>query len=363
MVKVFFSYATADSDKFSIPELAKLLEDKKDVEKVFYWQQHATGSIIDYMEEKVNLSDSCVFFYSAVAAVSRPVKMERDMAIHQGKHIIPVFTEIKDVPLILQIQTGIDATEKTTEKMINEIYRLLREEYNLQEKEEPASDRTTRSPIKVLSEDTNKQLMATIASLHQVYKKDYLFYKQIADKTSLTLEQIQEILEQMISDDKIKGRLDDSGTPQIEDDKLVLEKDWNVEAVQLTGVRTTLDNALKEWEKKHGELKELLAKSVINVNTIKIIGVGLKTLQSLTKERERITSKLSAREYITDVAEEIVEIKTEQEKLLKQARKAESSIQSIIARMKRELVEKEKQLRQGDMEILKELEEYLGEEK
>ena len=101
MVKVFFSYATSDRDLYQIPRVAEILEGKSYIDVVFYWEGSASGSIIEYMNNCVKASDTCVFFYSKAAASSGPIKKERDMAVYQGKHIIPVFMDIKDVPEIL----------------------------------------------------------------------------------------------------------------------------------------------------------------------------------------------------------------------------------------------------------------------
>ena len=125
MVKIFFSYATMDSNKYQIPQLAELLEAKPNIDQVFYWEKSSTGSIIEYMDKNVSVSEACVFFYSETAASSGPVQQERDMAVHQGKHIIPIFTNINDVPKILQIHTGIDASGKPTIQVADEIYRLV----------------------------------------------------------------------------------------------------------------------------------------------------------------------------------------------------------------------------------------------
>ncbi|MHA2298767.1 MAG: toll/interleukin-1 receptor domain-containing protein, partial [Candidatus Hodarchaeales archaeon] len=102
IIKVFFSYATSDEQKYSVKETARLLNKKQGIKEVYFWQEHASGSIIDYMETRVKESDTCVFFYSPEAASSEPVQMERDMAVYQNKHIIPVFTDIDDIPYILK---------------------------------------------------------------------------------------------------------------------------------------------------------------------------------------------------------------------------------------------------------------------
>ncbi|MFW9993366.1 MAG: toll/interleukin-1 receptor domain-containing protein [Candidatus Odinarchaeota archaeon] len=128
-LKIFFSYATKDSERYRITELARLLESKADIGRVYFWEQHATGSIIEYMDKRVEDSDTCVFFYSKHATKSKPVQMERDMAVYQNKHIVPVFTDINDVPSILKIQAGVDAKNRSPEQVVDELYRLIIENH------------------------------------------------------------------------------------------------------------------------------------------------------------------------------------------------------------------------------------------
>ena len=125
MIKVFFSYSEKERDKYSISKLAQLLESKPNIEIVYYWERDAKTSIIQYLDEKFPQSDICVFFYSADAVSSDAERPEQKMAISQAKHIIPVFMDPKDVPHVLRIQTGINANNKTPEKLSDDLYQLI----------------------------------------------------------------------------------------------------------------------------------------------------------------------------------------------------------------------------------------------
>ena len=83
------------------------------------------------MSEKVGKADTCVFFYSQDAAISDPVKNERDMAVYKNKYIIPGFKDLDTVPLILQIRTGINISSMSIDEIANEIYRLIKIKYDL----------------------------------------------------------------------------------------------------------------------------------------------------------------------------------------------------------------------------------------
>jgi len=170
MVKVFFSYATSDRDLFQIPQVAELLGAKSCIDVVYYWEESASGSIIEYMNNCVKDSDTCVFFYTKAAASSGPVKKERDMAVYQGKHIIPVFMDINDVPEILQIETGVNASDKTIEEVTNKIYHLIDRKY----------------------EDLNRKIKVLIPSLKEILqKKIHVSLKELAREINADLELIK----------------------------------------------------------------------------------------------------------------------------------------------------------------------------
>jgi len=174
MVKVFFSYATSDREIYKIPQVAKLLGAKSYVDVVFYWEESASGSIIEYMNNGVKASDTCVFFYSKSAASSEAVKRERDMAVYQGKHIIPVFKDINDVPEILRIETGVDASNKTIEEVTNKIYHL----------------------IDLRFEDLNRKIEEHMPILKAILQnKIHVSLKELAHETNADLELIKHCLD------------------------------------------------------------------------------------------------------------------------------------------------------------------------
>jgi hypothetical protein len=47
------------------------------------------------------------------------------MAVYQNKHIILVFFWIDDVPQILRIETGVDASSKNVDEIADSIYRII----------------------------------------------------------------------------------------------------------------------------------------------------------------------------------------------------------------------------------------------
>ncbi|MFX0065972.1 MAG: glycine cleavage system protein GcvH [Candidatus Hermodarchaeota archaeon] len=195
MVKVFFSYATKDSEKFQIPKLAQLLKSKPGIEKVYYWEKHASGSIIEYMEKNVKASDTCVFFYSSVAKASRPVQMERDMAVYQDKHIIPVFMDINDVPEIIKIMSGVNTNKKTSEKIVDEIYRLITEKFNIIPLSTDEQETVSSFDSIVSETDKKGELEETIPPKKTVSKMDQVIEdERLPDFESTITEAVKEEL-------------------------------------------------------------------------------------------------------------------------------------------------------------------------
>lgn len=124
-INIFISYATKDAEFFQVPKLAEILKGYSEIGEVYYWQEEASGSIIDYMEKHIIIADTCIFCYSKAALGSQAVKKERDMAIYSGKHIIPIFTDINDVPLSIRVEIGINIRNYGIKKTANEILRLI----------------------------------------------------------------------------------------------------------------------------------------------------------------------------------------------------------------------------------------------
>ncbi|MFX1255958.1 MAG: TIR domain-containing protein, partial [Promethearchaeota archaeon] len=181
MVKVFFSYATKDSENYQIPKLVQLLEKKFGIEKVYYWERDTVGSIIEYMNTYVPASDACIFFYSKIAAESEPVKMERDMAVYENKYVIPVFMDINDVPPILKIQAGVNALNKSSEQIISEIYRLISQKFNIPSPSPPPSPALLAAEEAVL-----KELEKHVGQIPNVTKIEWNGFGFVEDDRHIT---------------------------------------------------------------------------------------------------------------------------------------------------------------------------------
>ncbi|MFX0061615.1 MAG: hypothetical protein ACFFC7_05460 [Candidatus Hermodarchaeota archaeon] len=131
MVKIFFSYAASDIDKFQIAELAQHLESKPGVEKVFYWGADDTGCISTYIERYVSSADTCVFFYSPELDLTASLSEERYRSADLGKHIIRVFSNMKDVSSIIESEMVVNNHQRSPQAVADDIYRLVAKRFDL----------------------------------------------------------------------------------------------------------------------------------------------------------------------------------------------------------------------------------------
>ncbi len=150
MVIIFCSYANEDFKMFEIDEITKYLENKPGINRVFYWGRDSTGSIVEFMNQKLPTSDSCIFFYSEHTEKSTAVRRERDMAIYHNKHIIPIYKDIEDVPPVIRIETGVNCKFRTPEEVAEQIYRLIILRFGA-----PALDPEEREPSGEIMEQVN----------------------------------------------------------------------------------------------------------------------------------------------------------------------------------------------------------------
>ena len=98
-MKIFISYSSNDSDRLNIEEIARELESKPNIERVFYWERD-TGlgqNFDDYMINNIANSDFVLLFCSPQSEMSRPVMQEIGMAKQARKTIIPVCENDSDV--------------------------------------------------------------------------------------------------------------------------------------------------------------------------------------------------------------------------------------------------------------------------
>ncbi|MHA1104163.1 MAG: TIR domain-containing protein [Promethearchaeota archaeon] len=96
-----------DESKFHIPELSSILEQDPLINYAFYFKKYASGSIVEFMNTYLPQSQVVVIFCSKNALKSSFVARERDMAVNENKHIIPIFEDLNDVPQIIRMEMGV----------------------------------------------------------------------------------------------------------------------------------------------------------------------------------------------------------------------------------------------------------------
>lgn len=127
IIDIFISYDTKDVERFQIPHVATLLEKYPGINHVYYWQKHASGSLLEYMEEYIKKAEVVLFFCSPHALKSKPVITERNLAFTLEKHRIPIFESIEQVWDVLKNERGVEHQGNVEEivKKITQIIQLM----------------------------------------------------------------------------------------------------------------------------------------------------------------------------------------------------------------------------------------------
>jgi hypothetical protein len=124
-IKVFISYATADSIYFQIPRINDELMKYPEIDKILYWEEDLKDDIYDYMDSNIGECDIFLLFCSQNALESDPVKMEWQAALKIKKKIIPIFTKEAYVPTLLSTKLGVVFKEEAFDATIEQIHGLI----------------------------------------------------------------------------------------------------------------------------------------------------------------------------------------------------------------------------------------------
>lgn len=122
---IFISYATPDSNKFTIPHIARELEKYPEIEEALFWEQDTKDDIVDYMSINIPRSDIFILFCSEKSLKSEIVALEWKAALQLRKRIIPIFEDIDHVPPILRSMLGVIFNESDIERTIQSIYETI----------------------------------------------------------------------------------------------------------------------------------------------------------------------------------------------------------------------------------------------
>ena len=104
--RIFISYATADSEDLHLKNFYQMLKNDANIRHIFFWEEDCkvSDSIILYMEESIKLCDLFIVFITNNSRNSKPVQLEIEMAIMNGKRILTVCQSLKDVREVLKTQ-------------------------------------------------------------------------------------------------------------------------------------------------------------------------------------------------------------------------------------------------------------------
>ncbi len=124
-IVIFISYATKDTDRFQIKEIANTLTKFEEIKSVLYWQEDMHDNIFEYMNENLAKCDLMLLFCSQFALQSVPVRKEWTAADAINIPIIPVFVNVDDIPPLLRSRLGIQLEPKDFKKNILSLHSLI----------------------------------------------------------------------------------------------------------------------------------------------------------------------------------------------------------------------------------------------
>jgi hypothetical protein len=126
---IFLSYSTEDTKVFKIKEIARNLESKPDITKVYYWEKDSGQNIIEYMENNLEKSRVFILFCSENSNDSKSVKLERAAAIQMSQdermRILPVFMNPNDIPLLVKPFLGVQYQKDNLDIFLERLYREI----------------------------------------------------------------------------------------------------------------------------------------------------------------------------------------------------------------------------------------------
>jgi len=125
-IVVFISYATANSQKYKIPETAHLLQENyPDISQVLFWEESMKDDIFAYMNDNLGKADVVCVFCSPEATKSDAVRTEWMSALKLKKRIIPIFENESDIPPLLTTKLGIQYKRIPIKKFVEELHALI----------------------------------------------------------------------------------------------------------------------------------------------------------------------------------------------------------------------------------------------
>ncbi|MHA1819132.1 MAG: TIR domain-containing protein, partial [Promethearchaeota archaeon] len=126
-LKIFISYATADSQRFKIAQIAKELDKYEEIRAVLFWEENMGDDIYAYMNDNIGICDVLIVFCSANSKKSEAVRLEWMSAFKLGKKIIPVFDDDDNIPPLLTTKLGLQFPDKDEDfnEFIEDLHSLI----------------------------------------------------------------------------------------------------------------------------------------------------------------------------------------------------------------------------------------------
>ncbi|MFX0033553.1 MAG: toll/interleukin-1 receptor domain-containing protein [Candidatus Hermodarchaeota archaeon] len=127
--QVFLSYSTLDSEYFNIPQIARVLEEKPEIDRVFYWEKDSGENIVKFMEKNLRRCKTFILFCTENSDKSLSVEAEWESAFQlrqEGKiKIIPVYEDANYIPVLLKPILNVKFYKNEFEKFIDLLYKEI----------------------------------------------------------------------------------------------------------------------------------------------------------------------------------------------------------------------------------------------
>lgn len=127
--KIFISYATVDSEYYSIKEISRELEKYPEIDKLFIWEEDTKEDILDYMEENIEKCDIFIIICTENSKKSDAVNMEWKTAVTLKRRVIPLFCEVEHIPNLLRSKLGVKF-EGDIDYIVSQLYERIQNTSN-----------------------------------------------------------------------------------------------------------------------------------------------------------------------------------------------------------------------------------------
>lgn len=162
------------------------------------------------------------------------------------------------------------------------------------------------APNQLMANEINIKITKEISALIQIYKKRQISIVRLAQRLEIDYNDVLKLIEELLLRGKIKGKIDNKSTPEVQDDILDLAKDWHVEEELWNEQKKNVQERHDSFMKKFNEIRSHVNIGTINEAKISSDFEKIKGLLDELGNYKLSLSNINTQDYITDVSEEII---------------------------------------------------------